>query len=156
MDWRTRGEWNDYSYRLFAEYADLTSYWWTGDPRTRNISYSHHIYNDGYRYKGRTIGHWGDQDSQILSLGGLLLTENGNGWGTTIRNGKLNEDGTGSNSVSNGYASDYFQIEIINFRDYSRYDLEIQTSLGWEEKKVKTLSLTFEGLTYNIFITKEF
>ena len=45
----------------------------------------------------------------------------------------------------------YFQIEIINFRDYSRYDLEIQTSLGWEEKKVKTLSLTIEGLSLMVF-----
>ena len=51
--------------RLFAEYADLTSYWWTGDPRTRNITYGHHIYGEGYRYRGRPVGHWGDQDSQI-------------------------------------------------------------------------------------------
>ena len=38
---------------VFAEYADLTSYWWTGDPRTRNITYGHHIYREGYRYRGR-------------------------------------------------------------------------------------------------------
>ena len=37
----------------------------------------------------------------------------GNGWGTTISNGKLNEDGTGSNSVSNGYSSDHFSFEIL-------------------------------------------
>ena len=54
--------------RLFAEYADLTSYWWTGDPRTRNISYNHHIYRDGYRYYGRPVGHWADTDSQLISF----------------------------------------------------------------------------------------
>ena len=150
------GEWNDHSYRLFVEYADLTSYWWTGDPRTHNISYGHHIYNDGYRFHGRPIGHWADQDSQILSLGGLLLSENGNGWGTTFMNGKLNEDGTGSNSVSSGYASDYFQIEIYNFRTYSRFGLETQTTLGWEKIKVKSLSETEKGLIFNISIAKEF
>ena len=64
---------DDSTSRIFAEYADLTSYWWTNDPRTRNISYGHHIYKDGYRYRGRPIGHWADQDSQILSFGGLFL-----------------------------------------------------------------------------------
>ena len=40
--------------------------------RTRNITYGHHIFREGYRYRGRPIGHWADQDSQILSVGGLL------------------------------------------------------------------------------------
>ena len=62
----------DSTLRVFAEYADLTSYWWTDDPRTRNITYGHHIYKDGYRYRGRPLGHWADQDSRILSFGGVL------------------------------------------------------------------------------------
>ena len=67
------GSFGESTLRVFAEYSDLTSYWWTGDPRTRNISYGHHIYRDGYRFRGRPIGHWSDQDSQMLSLGGLFL-----------------------------------------------------------------------------------
>ena len=67
-----------------------------------NITYGHHIYDDGYRYKGRPIGHWADQDSQILSFGGVLQKENGIGWGSTIRTGNLNEDGSRRSSVSNG------------------------------------------------------
>ena len=125
------------------------------------ISYPKHFLwpshlHDGYRFHGRPIGHWADQDSQILSLGGLLLSENGNGLGTIIRNGNLNEDGTGTSSVSSGYASDYFQIEIYNFRAYSRFGLETQTTLGWEEIKVKSLSETEKGLLFNIRIGKEF
>ena len=150
------GEWNDHSYRLFAEYTDLTSYWWTDYHLTRNVTYGHHIYTDGYRFHGRPIGHWADQDSQILSLGGLLLSENGNGWGTTIRNGKLNEDGTGSNSVSNGYSSDYFSFEILNFRSFSRYDFETQVALGWEEIKKDSLLKSEKGLTFNVSFTKLF
>ena len=119
--------------RIFAEYADLTSYWWTDDPRTHNISYGHHIYNDGYRYRGRTIGHWADQDSQILSLGSLFLKNNGIGWGSTLRIGKLNEDGTGANSsVSADTSIDYSSIEIFNARQYPDYNLAVHTSLGWE------------------------
>ena len=71
-------------------------------------------------------------------------------------NGKLNEDGTGSNSVSSGYASDYFQIEIYNFRTYSSFGLETQTTLGWEKIKVKSLLETEKGLIFKISIAKEF
>ena len=119
--------------RIFAEYADLTSYWWTDDPRTHNISYGHHIYKDGYRYRGRPIGHWADQDSEILSLGGLFLRENGIGWGSALRIGKLNEDGSGANSsVSADTSIDYSSIEIFNARQYQVYNLAVHTSIGWE------------------------
>ena len=127
--WRKIGE---STLRIFAEYADLTSYWWTDDPRTRNISYGHHIYLDGYRYRGRPIGHWSDQDSQMLSLGGLLLDHEGNNWGATLRTGELNEDVLGRNTVSDNISTDYFSFDIFNARHYPRYDLSVHTSLGWE------------------------
>ena len=57
---------------------------------TPNIPYGHHIYGEGYRYRGRPIGHWADQDSQILSIGGFLQRNDGIGWGFTGRNGDLN------------------------------------------------------------------
>jgi hypothetical protein len=126
----------DSTLRVFAEYADLTSYWWTDDPRTRNITYGHHIYNDGYRYRGRPVGHWADQDSQVLSLGGVLQKENGIGWGSTIRTGKLNEDGAGTNSsVSSSTSTDYFTLDIFNSRKYPAYGLSVNTSFGWESLK---------------------
>ena len=121
--------------RVFAEYADLTSYWWTDDPRTRNISYGHHIYSDGYRYRGRPIGHWADQDSQILSIGGVLQRDNGIGWGSILRTGNLNEDGGGQSSVSNSVATDYFSIDVFNSRKYPAYGISVNTSLGWESLK---------------------
>ena len=121
--------------RVFAEYADLTSYWWTDDPRTRNISYGHHIYSDGFRYRGRPIGHWADQDSEILSIGGVLQRDYGIGWGTILRTGNLNEDGGGQSSVSNGVATDYFSIDVFNSRKYPAYGISVNTSLGWESLK---------------------
>ena len=118
--------------RIFAEYADLTSTWWTDEPRTRNISYGHHIYSDGYRYRGRPIGHWADQDSKILSIGGILQKENGIGWGGILRSGDLNEDGSGQSSVSDGVATDYFSIDLFNSRKYPNYNMSVKTSIGWE------------------------
>ena len=120
---------------MFAEYADLTSYWWNGATKTRNVSYSHHIYKDGYRYRGRPVGHWADQDSQIVSVGGFLLNDNGTGWGTTLRSGDLNEDGTGRSSVSDNVSTDYFSVDIFNSRQYPQHGLSVHTSLGWESLK---------------------
>jgi hypothetical protein len=151
--WR---KWNDATVRIFAEYADLTSTWWTDDPRKHNITYGHHIYSNGYRYLGRPVGHWADTDSKIFSLGGFLQYDSGIGWGTTLRSGDLNEDGSGNNSVSNGVASDYFAIEVFNSRSYDNLDLSVQTSFGWEEIEVQSSSLSSSGLTFSASVTKLF
>jgi hypothetical protein len=146
----------DSTLRVFAEYADLTSYWWTDDPRTRNITYGHHVYNDGYRYRGRPVGHWADQDSQILSFGGVLQKENGIGWGTTIRTGKLNEDGAGtSSSVSASTSTDYFSIDVFNSRKYPAYGLSVNTSFGWESLKPAG-GKTDDGLAGYLTLTRAF
>ena len=52
--------------------------------------------------------------------------------------------------------SNFFQIEIYNFRNYSMYGLETQTTRGWEKIKVKSLSETEKGLMFSISIAKEF
>ena len=146
----------DSTLRIFAEYADLTSYWWTNDPRTRNISYAHHIYKDGYRYRGRPIGHWADQDSKILSLGVLFLHNDGIGWGTKVRSGKLNEDGTGSNSVSNGFTTHYLSIDFFNSRFYSKFDMSVFTSIGMESLDKRALDSKDEGLSAFLSISRSF
>jgi hypothetical protein len=158
-------DFGDANLRFFAEYADLTSYWWTGDPRTRNITYGHHIYGEGYRYRGRPIGHWGDQDSQILSLGGLLQRKDGIGWGATLRTGELNagplrnapphQGGTGASSVSNGVTSDYFSIDIFNARQYPQYGLSVHTSLGWESLKPQG-GINDDGISGFLSLTRTF
>ena len=150
--WKNLG---DSTLRVFAEYADLTSYWWTGDPRTRNISYGHHIYNDGYRYRGRPVGHWADQDSQIISIGGILQRMDGIGWGGTLRTGKLNEDGSDRNSVSDNTSTDYFSFDIFNARQYPQYDLSVYTSLGWESLQPHGKAKD-DSLTGSIVLTRQF
>jgi hypothetical protein len=148
--------WNNATIRVFVEYVDLTSIWWTDDPNTRNVTYGHSIYQDGYRYRGRPVGHWADTDSRVVSIGGFLQYDSVIGWGALLRSGDLNKDGSGNNSVSNGVASDYFAIEIFNSRSYNNSNLEVQTSLGWEEIEVQSLSLSNNGLTFSASVTKLF
>jgi len=150
--WKDLG---DATLRIFAEYADITTYWWTGDPRSRNITYGHHIYKEGFRYRGRPIGHWADQDAQILSLGGLLQRRDGIGWGVTIRSGDLNEDGKGQSSVSNGFTTDYFSIDVFNARQYPQHGLSVHTSLGWESLEPKGVKKD-DGISGFVSLTRTF
>jgi len=104
------------------------------------------------------VGHWADTDSQVVSFGGLLQYDSSIGWGAILRTGDLNEDGSGNNSVSNGVASDYFAIEVYNSRSYDNFNLNVQTSLGWEEIEVQSSSSPYfeSGLTFSATVTKIF
>jgi len=158
-------DWGDASSRLFVEYVNLTSYWWTGAPYTRNVTYDHGRYSDGFRYRGRPIGHWADTDSQILSIGGLLQRKDGIGWGATLRTGDLNagplrnapphQGGTGTSSVSNGVTTDYFSIDLFNARSYPQYGLSVHTSLGWESLQPQG-SKKDDGLSGFLSLTRTF
>jgi hypothetical protein len=61
----------------------------------------------------------------------------GIGWGATLRTGKLNEDGSGRNSVSDNSFTDYFSIDLFNSREYPKHGLTVHTSLGWESLEPK-------------------
>ena len=79
-EWRGDGalafvEWTDSS----AEYA--------------GVAYNHFIYTDGYRYKGRPLGHWADGDSNLWTVGGLLPELFGGQALAVLRYGTLNEAG---------------------------------------------------------------
>lgn len=147
--------WQESSLRFFAEYADLTSYWWNGATKTRNVTYGHHIYRDGYRFRGRALGHWADQDSQVLTVGSFLQKEDGVGWGVTLRIGDLNEDGTGRNPFSDRISTDYSSFDIYNSRKISPYGLEVYASMGWESLQT-TGGQKDDGLSGFVSLTRIF
>ena len=49
----------------FVEWTDSTA-------KLAGVADNHHIYTDGYRYRGGVLGHWADGDSSLWSVGGLL------------------------------------------------------------------------------------
>jgi hypothetical protein len=147
--------WQESSLRVFAEYADLTSYWWNGATKTRNVTYGHHIYQDGYRYRGRPIGHWADQDSQIVTVGGFLQKQDGVGWGGTLRIGVLNEDGSGRSPVSDSTSIDYSSFNIFNSRQIPLHDLAVYASIGWESLQ-PTGAQKDDGLSGFLSLTRNF
>ncbi|MBT6850547.1 MAG: capsule assembly Wzi family protein [Opitutae bacterium] len=151
----TWGSWESSTWRMFLEYADTTSTWWTDEIR-QNASYNHGIYTDGYRHHGRSVGHWADSDSEIVSFGGLLANYEGNGWGGIVRAGKLNRDGGGNSAVSNSVATDIKSVQLFHKRSFSKWDAQMTCGLGWEELENSSTQNTENGPTGFLSIARVF
>jgi len=152
----TWGEWESSSWRIFLEFMDTASTWWTDETHLRNVSYNHHIYGDGYRHHGRSLGHWADSDSEIVSLGGLLANSDGNGWGGTVRTGKLNRDGGGNSAVSNSIATDMKSVQLFHKRSFAEWDSQMTCGFGWEELKNSSTQSNENGPTGFLSISRVF
>ncbi|CAN5356038.1 capsule assembly Wzi family protein [soil metagenome] len=85
--WGAAGGW-----RAHIEYADTACGATASDPKF-NCAYNHAIYQDGYRYRERSIGHSVDNDARILSLGFTLVRPDGDAWNLLLRGGRLNRAG---------------------------------------------------------------
>lgn len=86
--WSYKRRW---SYRIYGEIAG-TSCDVLKDSKF-NCAYNHAIYQTGYRYRGRAIGHGTDNDALVGSLGLVLVTENSHQFRALFRSGELNRGG---------------------------------------------------------------
>ena len=89
------GEVAQLSHRTHFEVSDTTcrdGRFGFGDERLY-CAYEHHIYQTGYRYQGRAIGHGTDGDSRTYSLGSTLVQSAGHSWNVSIRYMEINRLG---------------------------------------------------------------
>jgi len=78
-------------YRLTVEYADTAVNFFEGDPLF-NTAYAHSIYQSGYRYYGRSLGHGLDRDARQLSVGMIVHDQAERVWQAVVRYGELDRD----------------------------------------------------------------
>lgn len=86
--WAEKKRW---SYRIYTEIAGTSCDFLEED--RFNCAYNHGIYETGYRYRGRVVGHAAENDAVIGTLGFVLTTESANRWNVLIRSGELNRGG---------------------------------------------------------------
>jgi hypothetical protein len=79
------------SYRVQVEYGDTSCSFSRADPEF-DCAYESAIYTDGYRFRGRSIGHSIDSDSRLTTLGVLYVVADGASWEVRIRTADLNRD----------------------------------------------------------------
>lgn len=90
--WGTLGR--EHSYRAHVEYAD-TAVDVVSTPRF-NVAYRHHIYQSGYRYHDRIIGHGIGPDGRITTLGLLAQHRSGSRWEAAVRHIEYDRDNPAS------------------------------------------------------------
>lgn len=78
-------------YHLFAEYTD-TFVNCNSDSSTGNCAYEHHIYTNGYRRYGRSMGSTYDSDAQVLTFGLSRAEIGGVSWYGKLKLMTLNKD----------------------------------------------------------------
>ncbi|HEX2139331.1 MAG TPA: capsule assembly Wzi family protein, partial [Woeseiaceae bacterium] len=83
---------NRWSWRWFGEVTDTTCGFYESNDNF-NCAYNHGIYRDGYRYRGRSIGHGADNDASLFSTGLLLIDGEESRWDVLARVGDLNRGG---------------------------------------------------------------
>jgi Capsule assembly protein Wzi len=89
------GETVDLTYRIRFEIADTACR--AGglgfSEAIPNCAYEHSIYESGYRYRGRSVGHSIDGDGLSFSLGATLVQSSGNFWDISLRKIEINRFG---------------------------------------------------------------
>lgn len=91
-------EWSGYiadrwSVTGFIEYAGTTCQFYESSERF-NCAYNHGIYQTGYRYRERAIGHGADGDAELISVGTTLVDTANTQWHGLLRIGELNRGGS--------------------------------------------------------------
>ena len=136
----TWGEVEGGTWRAYLEYVDTGTWWWTDETRTRNITYNHHVYSDGYRHRGRSVGHSADSDSELVSLGLLYLSDSGRGCGLVARAGELNR-GTNPDTRDTSSVSDLQATDLLSVDVFTRWDTgigRVTLGVGWEDLDLYT------------------
>jgi hypothetical protein len=89
------GRLGDFSHRSHFEISDTMCReggFGSSDEKP-NCAYEHYIYQTGYRYKGRAIGHPIDADGRSYSIGTTLVQSGGQAWNLSVRLMEINRLG---------------------------------------------------------------
>lgn len=116
---------NRWSYRGFAEYAGTSCSFFKSSDRF-NCAYNHGVYETGYRYRGRSIGHPADNDARVASAGFIAVDANASEWAATLRFGKLNRGGAPDprNSLTQT-GQDIASLDLRHSRSFSFGEISV-------------------------------
>jgi hypothetical protein len=78
-----------------------------------NSAYNHSIFQTGYRYNGRSIGHAMDGDGRSFSLGSTLVQSGGHTWNLAVRSIEINRSGPPDTRHSlSATPQDYMDVQV--------------------------------------------
>jgi len=128
--WRAYLEWSDTecNFRLYRSFRGDDS----ESEAKPGCAYNHPIYQTGYRYKGRAIGHSFDGDSSVFTLGGTLTGQGGSSWTATLAAGNLNRRSARPTTTA-ANKTRYRDVEITHKRAF--WVGELGLGVGYDYRK---------------------
>ena len=145
-------DWSGYlvdrwSTRAFLEYSG-TACQFHESSKLFDCGYNHGIYETGYRYRGRPIGHAADNDAEIVSAGLMLVDGADIQWRALLRVGELNAGGApdAANTIATT-PQDLASLDIAHSRPFRFGTIDV--GLGYERLDDRSsASSTHEGRVY--------
>jgi hypothetical protein len=128
-------DWSGYlfdrwSSQAFLEYSGTACQFHESSKRY-NCGYNHGIYETGYRYRGRPIGHGADNDAELISAGFMLVDAEDTQWRALLRVGELNAGGApDSRNTLTPTPQDIASIDLAHSRAFRFGVLDV--GLGYE------------------------
>ena len=99
--------------QMFGEYANTTCSGMSSRGPYYDCAYRQGRFNvEGYRYRGRVIGHSTDADSESYSLGAIYTATGGSLWTATARAARLNHDGIDPYNTVSPSPTRYAALEL--------------------------------------------
>ncbi len=110
---------NRWSYRYYLEAMSTSCDFWKSD-EIFNCAYNHFIYQAGYRFRGRSVGHGADNDARLISVGLILVDDEDTQWRGHLRYGALNRGGApDSRNTLTPTRQDIASIDLSHSRVFS-------------------------------------
>ena len=135
---------NRWSYRWFAEFSATSCRFYRPD-EFNNCAYNNGIYQTGYRYRGRSIGHGADGDARLVSVGVSLADAADTQWHVLLRAGELNRgDAADSFHTLTPTTQDIVSVDLAHKRTfrYGRLSVgvgveSVDSSFGTSDEDVR-------------------
>src|SRR5690606_11513676 len=149
VDWTTAC--SQASQRWCLEIADTVVGELEGDVR-HNLAYTHGTYKTGYHYRGRNLATTWEEDSRVITLGGLNFMASGSEFGLSASYAQLNHGGTSPIAVPEGTEVPYHvpaeQQTVASLDAYYRFVLfagRTTLSAQWRNKDLTALTAEFSS-----------
>jgi hypothetical protein len=126
---------------VYLEYAD-TSCASSNPNKVYNCAYNHHLFTEGYRYRGRAIGHSMDGDGLLWTLGAAWMAPSGWSMELVSRYAQINRGGApdAGHTISPTPLDQYELVAGVS-RALSWGTLRIRLSGAYQEPGAATSSV---------------
>lgn len=122
---------DQWSYRYFLEATSTSCDFWKSD-EIFNCAYNHFIYETGYRFRDRVIGHGVDNDARLISAGIMLVDSDDTQWRGNVRYGELNRAGAPDDrNTLTPTPQDLASLDLSHSRVYSFGVVDLGVGYEW-------------------------